>query len=1031
MRKIASLFAMLILFCVLAFAQTRKVTGVIKDDKGDPIPFATISESGTRKATVADANGNFSIAINPGKSLVVSAAGFQSQTLVPSGDTQNFSLTRGEGSMSEVVVTALGIQRQRKDLGYATAKVNSQELTQSSPVSIAGGLQGKVSGLNVASVNNGVFGEVKINLRGIRSLTLNNNPMLLVDGVPTPLNFLSSLNPNDITDVTVLKGSSSAGIYGPDARNGVIVVTTKKGGRGNQPVIKVSHTVQADRISFFPKFQTQFGSGGYNEYTPYENWSWGPAFDGSVVPIGHELEDGSVQEVLYSPRDDRKKFFNTGITNQTDVSFGVKDFYLSLQDVRISGITPDDENRRTGIRMNTSREYGKFRAGFNVNYIQQNYSIFDQNQMEAWHTAQNIGQNGGLMNQIFNTPAHIPILLYKNLNDKFSNFSNYFNDYGLNPYWAIDNWRQTGKNDNVLANLDLGFKATDWLNFTYRASGQINNLVSQGTSKGEVPSEWAVHERSFVGVSTAVSERSYRDSRLSSEFFANINKTFGDFKVNAIAGHYFRQEDTKDNRVSAANLVIPELFNVGSRTGELGGSNATTRSRLLSAYGLVGVSYKGWANLEVTGRNDWTSLLAIGNNSFFYPGASASVVLTDAIESLKGINVLSYLKLRASWNKTGNADINPYSLAATYAQPGGFPYGSLPGYTAENTAFNPLLKPEFTESKEVGFEASFLRNRINLEAAYYTQDNTDQIIPIKVSDATGFSNSYVNAASFVNRGVEMDLRLTPLVNLGEVKIDFKANATYSNSEVKKIYEGLDRIFAGGYETNAGNFAVVGQPAYVFMLTDYERDENGGIKVSSTTGLPKKDANLKQFGRTMPLWIVGLSPTVNWKNLAFSAVAEYKGGHYVYHNIGPEMAWTGVSAATARNNREPFVLPNSSIEVGGKWVPNTNVPITGVNNFYVQEFRQTASNFLTSAASWRIREVALSYNVPVKVFGNQNVVKALSLALNARNLFLWVPESNEYTDPDFNFTTQGNSSGVTNAQIYPATRTFGANVTVTF
>ncbi|HVG15826.1 MAG TPA: SusC/RagA family TonB-linked outer membrane protein [Chitinophagaceae bacterium] len=1031
MRKIASLLSVLMLLCTLAFAQTRTVTGTIRDANGTAIPFATITESGTKNATTADANGAFSITVPQNARLTVSSTGFTAATVSPGNGVLALTLERGGDQLNEVVVTALGIQRQRKELGYATAKVTSADLTKGSPVNVANGLQGRVSGLNIASVNNGVLGEVKMTLRGIRSLTGNNNPMLLLDGVPTPLNFLSSINPNDITDVTVLKGSASAGVYGPDARNGVIVVTTKKGGRGGQPVITLSHTTQADRISFFPKFQTEFGSGGYNEYTPYENWSWGPAFDGSVKPLGKELEDGTQQEVVYSPTNDRKKFFNTGITNQTDVSFGVKDFYLSVQDVRISGITPDDKNRRTGIRLNTAREYGKFRAGFNVNYIQQNYDIFDQTQMEDYHIAQNVGQNGGLLNLIFNTPAQVPITSYKNINDKYSNYNNYFNDYGLNPYFAIDNWRKTGRNDDILTNLDLNFKATSWLNFTYRAAAQIRQLSTDATSKGEIPSEWANHERNFLSVSTALAERSNRNSRLSSEFFANVNKTFGDFKLNAIAGHYFRQQDIKDSRVSAANLVVPELFNVASRTGELGGSNSTSRSRLLSAYGLVGLSYKGWANVEVTGRNDWTSVLAIGNNSFFYPGVSASLVLTDAIDALKGSPSLSYLKLRGSWNKSGNADIDPYLLAATYAQAGGFPYGSLPGYTAENTAYNPLLKPEFTESKEIGFEASFLKNRINVEAAYYTQSNTDQIIPIKVSDATGFSNSYVNAAAFTNRGVELDLRLTPLVKLGDLNVSFTANATYSTSEVNKVYEGLDRIFVGGYETTAANFAVVGQPAFVFLLTDYVRDSLGRVIVNNTTGLPTKDANLKQFGRTMPLWTLGLSPTISWKGLDFSVNAEYKGGHYVYHNLGPEMAWTGVSAATGRNHREPFVMPNSSILVNGKYEANTNIPITGVNDFYIGQYRDTRSNFLTSASAWRIRNVSLGYTIPKQILGSQNVVKGITVTLNARNLFLWVPETNEYTDPDFNFTAENNSSGVTNAQIYPATRTFGANLTVTF
>jgi hypothetical protein len=218
-----------------------------------------------------------------------------------------------------------------------------------------------------------------------------------------------------------------------------------------------------------------------------------------------------------------------------------------------------------------------------------------------------------------------------------------------------------------------------------------------------------------------------------------------------------------------------------------------------------------------------------------------------------------------------------------------------------------------------------------------------------------------------------------------------------------------------------------------MLTDYVRDSLGRVIVDANTGLPSKDPNLKEFGRSMPLWTLGLSPSVSWKNLTFSAVAEYKGGHYAYHNIGPEMTWTGVNAATARNNREPFVFPNSSVlGANGKYEANTSIPITTVNDFYVGDgFRGVRSNFLTSAASWRIREVALGYSIPKKLLSGQNIVKGATITLNARNLFLWVPETNEFADPDFNFTSSGNSFGVNTAQIYPATRLFGANVTVTF
>jgi hypothetical protein len=652
--------------------------------------------------------------------------------------------------------------------------------------------------------------------------------------------------------------------------------------------------------------------------------------------------------------------------------------------------------------------------------------------MSAYNSANNVGLNDGLMNLIFNTPSNIPITSYKDFtNNKFATYNGYFNDYGVNPYWALDNWRQSGKTDDLLSNLDLSVKPTSWLSLTWRGAANIRTSTIEATSKGEVPSDFARLDRSFKTVPGFAQEVSQRSSRLSSEAFAAFNKTFSDFKVNAIAGTYFRQSDSRDNRVSASNLVVPELFNVANRTGELGGSNSVTKSRLYSVYGSVGVGYKGWANIEVTGRNDWTSLLAIGNNSYFYPGVSASLVLSDAISPIKSSNVISYLKLRAAWNKTGNADIDPYRLDPIFGQASGFPYGTLPGYTAGNGATDPNLQPEFTESKEVGFEISFLRNRINIEAAAYTQNNTNQIVQISVSDATGYTNSFINAASFVNRGIEFDLRLTPLVKINKFNINFKGNASYNTSEINSLYSGLDRIGISGF-TTGGNYAIVGQPAFVFLATDYVRDDQGRVIVNRQTGYPTNDPNVKQFGRTMPTWTVGLNPSISWQGLTFSAVGEYKTGHFAYHTIGDAMAWTGVSAATARNNRERFVFPNSVYDDGtGKYVVNNDVTISNVNDFYTGVYRDVKSNFITSAASWRVREVSLGYEFPIaKILSNQNVIKGVNLTLNARNLFLFLPKTNEYTDPDFN-TGTGNGSGINNSQINPPTRIYGANLTITF
>jgi outer membrane receptor protein involved in Fe transport len=539
--------------------------------------------------------------------------------------------------------------------------------------------------------------------------------------------------------------------------------------------------------------------------------------------------------------------------------------------------------------------------------------------------------------------------------------------------------------------------------------------------------------RGFDAIPGAVTEYSNTSIRLSSEAFLSVNKKINeDFKLTGVLGNYLRASDARNTNVGASQLVVPELFNISQRNGQLVGGSPLSQTRLVAAYASAGLSYRGWANIEVTARNEWVSMLAQGNNSYFYPGVSAAFIATDAIPSLK-TDVLSFLKLRGAWNKVGSAAINPYQLASTFSQNTGFPFGSLPGYSADNRAYSSNLKPEFVTSAEFGVEAGFLKNRINVEATYFTQDNTDQIMVVAVSSATGYTTMLTNAASFTNKGVELDLKLTPLIKFRNGGIEFKANATYNDNKVIYVAESTDEIAVGGYLSDALNYVVKNAPAYVWKVTDYLRDDQGRVIIDAATGRPSVDPVLKQYGRTQPLWILGFTPSVNWKGLNFSVLAEYRGGHYAHADIGRDMAWTGVAAATARNHRERFVFPNSVYEDPNNpdhYIENTDIAVNNVNDFYTGEYRDVASNFLISAASWRIREVSLSYEIPVNRLIRSDVIKGANFSLTARNLFLWVPSTNQYTDPDFNNTT-GNTAGVTTSQINPPVRTIGANLTLRF
>jgi TonB-linked SusC/RagA family outer membrane protein len=1027
MRKIASLLTVLMLLCTIAFAQTRTVKGVIKDDKGDPIPFATISEAGTKNATTADASGFFSIKIKEGSKLIISATGFNTSTETPGAGDLQVSLSRNAGELQEVVVTtALGVRKQPRELGYSVARVTSKEATLGSPVNIQNGLTGKVSGLNIATTNNSVFGDTRITLRGIRSLTGNNQPLLVLDGSPVELNMLNRLNPNDVEDLTILKGASAAALYGPDGVNGVIFVKTKRGSKSGAPIITISNSTQFESVLFLPKFQTRFGSGssvdasGNGVYDPYENQQYGDEYDGTLREIGRPLENGTIQKEIYSyKKNGRRNFFETGVTMQNDISYSAKNFYLSAQDVNIKGTLGGDKNRRSTFRFSSGSEYGKFKANYNLAYTRQQYNVATVS--PYW--------------EVFNTAGHIDLTKYKNWRVDSSDASpnHYFNEYYQNPYFIKDKDRSLGTRDDIFAQVELSYKLTNWLNVVYRASTTLKNNEYKNTREAFTFSNYAhnvSHKTNAANdIKAGVSDGEFRSSRLTSDLFITAQKDFGAFSVDALVGSSYRQDKSKSVDINGNNLIIPGLYNVSNRTGEAGASEGNSKARLIGAFGKLSVGYKNWAFLEVTGRNDWDSRLPQDNLSFFYPGASASIVLSDAIGALKNSDVISYLKVRGAFSKSGNVNVDPYKLEQVYGVAPGFPYGNLPGFQGSQSVNNPNIKPEFVVSKEAGFEISFLKNRINLEVTGYLQQNTNQILNIQTSRATGFTDALVNAADFDNKGLEFDLRLTPVFELGDFIFNFKGNLSLMDSKVNSVYQGLDEIGVGN-----SNFAIVGHPAFMFKLTDYKRDPQGRIIVDRVTGYPSQDPNVKMFGNTMPKTILGLNPTFAWKGLSLSVTADYRGGHQVYHGIGPDMDFTGSSYRSGTNGRQKFIVPNSVYDDGtGKYVVNTDVlTANGGYGFYeaTNTNRGIQSNYLTSAAAWKIREIALTYEFPASLMKKTKVIKNATIGVNGRNLFTFLPKSNMWTDPEFS-TTTGNALGVNNSNILPPNRLYGFNVVLGF
>jgi len=618
-----------------------------------------------------------------------------------------------------------------------------------------------------------------------------------------------------------------------------------------------------------PKLQSAFGSGssydayGDGVYDPIENQNWGARFDGRDTILGRPDENGEIQKVPYSYLPDEKQnFFNTGITIQNDISINAGDeksnFYLSVQDVTTKGVVPDDEARRTTFRINAGKTYGAVKVATNLAYTATSYDITTSPGPTYWY--------------VINTPAQVPLTSYQDYkNNNWANHNHYFNDYYPNPYEDLRRYRGVGRGDDLIGNVELNYKAFKWLNIMDRVSLTLSTGSNKNTTEAINYSEYALHSgRSISGggnQKAAVQDESSVSNRVQNEFILSTDKDFGDFNVKALAGNLVRQTYSNSTTINGNNLVIPTLFNVRNRTGEPGAREDYFRSRLVSAFGSVSLGFKNWAFVEFTGRNDWDSRLPLDNNSYFYPGVNAAVSLTDAIEALGNSKILSYAKVKAAWNKAGNVNAPIYSLESTFGQGLGYPYGPLPGFSANNNINNPQIRPEIVESYEVGAELAFLENRISVDLAYYYQNNNDQIIPVGISQSTGYTSALLNAARFYNKGFEFDLRLTPLLKMGKFTWNFSGNLTTNDSKVLEVYGDLNElnILNNGNPTTA--WVIKDYPAYTHRLVDWLRDSaTGKVVVDPVSGYPTQSPTTTIFGRTLPKYIIGLNTDLSWNNI---------------------------------------------------------------------------------------------------------------------------------------------------------------------
>src|SRR5690554_1280896 len=729
MQRILVLFLIVCLSSNL-YAQKVHVNGIITENStGLPLPGATIQIKNSPETSVTDRNGSFRMYALPGDELEVKFVGFVTKTIIAPADERILHITMDEDVrlLNEVVVTgALGIRRAARELGGGAQVVNNKELNQGKTINPVTGLTSKVAGLRINMYDSKVDPQVQVVMRGTRSLNRNANaPIYVVDGVPIP--DISRLNPNDIESITVLKGANAAALYGSEGVNGALMITTKTGRRG-RGLVSYSNTTTFSNAYMLPEAQRVYGQGSNGNYDPQSFESWGDAFDGTMRPWGPVLPNGTQPELLYAaPSSDRRlDLFQTGINVQNNLSFSGGDdnstYYLSAQHVHQNGIIPEDKNNRMNLRFNGTRRFGKLKSSYNINYVQNKKDITPDG---PWIGA-------------YRMPANFDYDMIRDWENPNSpgNLNNYFIPNGSwlrNPYFLIDNIRDESNQQIINGKIDLDYQVTDWFSALYRVG--LYSLNDQ--TRSSVRKFQTNRANNTVGT---VDDGSNNYQRFNSDLILKFNKEFGDFSTRLLLGQNLRTDYRKSHNISAGNLLYPDILNPDSRVGELGGGAALTQQRSLAAYGEFVLGYKDYAYLTVTGRNDWVSTLSPENNSYFYPGVSASFIASDAIEAIKNTPQISFLKLYSSWNRTGNVTLTPYQLNNTYSQANGFPFGNLAGFLPDLVNPNPNIEPEFVTSFEAGIQFGLFNNRLNFDGAYVYSDSEGQIFNAPVSTASGYNS---------------------------------------------------------------------------------------------------------------------------------------------------------------------------------------------------------------------------------------------------------------------------------------------------
>ncbi len=1034
------------LFLVLSFSVTLaqvRVSGTVKGaDDNSPLPGVSVLVKGTQTGTITNVNGFYAIDV-PGEDAILEFSFIGMDTkeiMVGSQTTIDVVLTSEYLNLDEVVVTAVGITRSEKSLGYKVSTVGDEQLNTVRESSVLNSLSGKVSGVRINQQSGTVGGSSKIIIRGANSLGGNNQPIFVVDGMPIDNTFFeadnisgtansitgnvdvgnraSDISPDDIASISVLKGAAATALYGARAKNGAIIITTKRGKSGTTQV-QINSSYRWDTPLKLPEFQNEFAQGVYGVYDIRNLNGWGPRISEVQDQLFTDFKGDEVTLQAYP--NNVRDFYQTGFTalNSIGISGGDEnsDFRIGFSNNMQNGIVPQSQFRKNGVTLNAGRNFtDKFSARTSINYIATNSS---------GRPAQGSNNQNILSSKINGLPRTVSIFdLEENYVDEFGNQIAMDGDKSVNnPYWIINNNKFTNDLERMIGSTELKYKATDWLTISNRAGVDFYNEYRR-----------QVNKKGTLGrMDGSFSTFNLYNKVFNNDLMAIANFDLGsDLNIRVIAGHNIFEHQYRRTIVTGTDLVMDDLYRFGN-TKSTSPDNWYSMKRLMGVYGDIGISYKDFLYLNITGRNDWSSTLPVENNSYFYPSVSSSFIFTEFIPDN---DILSFGKLRLSWANVGS-DEDPYQLdfqytaANTYysqfSLSGNFPHGGVVGVTGPRIYPSSDLQPQNASTIEVGTDLRFFNNRIGVDFTYYNTMTTNQIISIDIPLSTGYFSRNVNVGAVSNGGWEADLHLAPIRKANGLNWNIDLNFNMNKQVVEELSEGLT-----SYDLTSGwsGLQIKAAPGEEFGLygTAWERNDADEIVINPNTGL-REIVPSQRFGDIYPDWIMGINNSISFKGLDLSFLVDIRQGGVFYSGTVAGLRQSGLAIETAENREQSFIEDGVIEQEDGSYLPN-DVPVQSMQDFWshYSQVSNTEGNVF-DASYIKLREVKLSYALPSSLL-SKTFISGLRIGVEARNL--WIIKDNvPHVDPELNFFGPAAVGEGVEFNSIPSVRSFGANIMLTF